>query len=272
MKENQFSLKGKVIVVTGATGILGHAFIKSLAAAGAIVGVLGRNEQKANERVKEITDDGGEAIALLADVQNEQQLIACRDTVLKKYGRIDGLVNGAGGNVPEGVLQAGQDIFSINVEGMKKALDINVWGTLIPTLVFGKAIAESGGGSIVNISSVSADRPLTKVLGYTMGKAAIEKFSKWFAIELASRYGDTIRMNAIVPGFFLTEQNKMLLTDGQGNLTERGHLIISNTPFKKFGKPEDLGGALVWLMSDASSFVTGTTVTIDGGFTAFSGV
>ncbi len=267
-----FSLKGKVIVVTGATGVLGHAFIKALAGAGATVGVLGRNEAKANERVKEITDAGGEAIALIADVQSKQQLIACRNKVVEKYGKIDGLVNGAGGNVPEGILQPGDDIFSMSVEGMKKTMDINLWGTITPTLIFGKAIAENGGGSIVNISSVSVSRALTKVMGYSMGKAAVEMFNKWFSVELANRYGDRIRMNAITPGFFLTEQNRLLLTDGEGNLSVRGNLIIGHTPFKKFGEPKDLGGALVYLMSDAASFVTGTTITVDGGFTVFSGV
>lgn len=267
-----FSLKGKVIVVTGATGVLGHAFIKALSAAGATVGVLGRNEKVADERVAELKAAGGEAIKLIADVQHEAQLHACRKTILEKYGRIDGLVNGAGGNVPEGILQPGADIFSISVEGMKKALDMNVWGSVLPTLVFGKAIADSGGGSIVNISSVSVDRTLTRVMGYSMGKAAIEMFNKWFAVELANRYGDRIRMNAIIPGFFLTEQNRLLLTDGHGNLSERGQAIHSHTPFKKFGDPGDLGGALVYLMSDASAFVTGTTLKVDGGFTASSGV
>lgn len=270
--ENMFSLNGKVIIVTGGTGVLGHAFVKALSGAGAVVGVLGRNEARANERVKEITDAGGEAIALIADVQNEDQLNDCKNKVIQQYGKIDGLVNGAGGNVPEGILQPGDDIFSISAEGMKKALDVNTWGTVIPTLVFGKAIAEGGGGSIVNISSVSVDRTLTKVMGYSMGKAAVEMFNKWFAVELANRYGDKVRMNAIVPGFFLTEQNRMLLTDGKDNLSERGKLIIGHTPFKKFGEPKDLGGALVYLMSDASSFVTGTTITVDGGFTVFSGV
>ncbi len=270
--ENMFSLKGKVIIVTGGTGVLGHAFIKALAAAGAIVGVLGRNQAKAEERVKEITDAGGEAMVLIADVQEEAQLVECRKKIIDQYGKIDGLVNGAGGNVPEGILQPADDIFSMSAAGMKKALDMNVWGSVIPTLVFGKAIAENGGGSIVNISSVSVDRTLTKVMGYSLGKAAIEMFNKWFAVELANRYGDKIRMNAIIPGFFLTEQNRLLLTDGKGNLSERGNLIIAGTPFKKFGDPKDLAGALVYLMSDASSFVTGTTIKVDGGFTAFSGV
>lgn len=269
---NSFSLKGKVIVVTGATGIIGYAFIKALFHAGAIVGVLGRNEAKANERVKEIIDAGGEAIALIADVLNEAQLTACRKKILDKFGKINGLVNAAGGNVPEAILQPEDDIFSISVDGMKKAMDLNLWGTVLPTLVFGKSIAESEGGTIVNISSISAERTLTKVLGYSMGKAAVESFNKWFAVELANRYGDKIRMNAIMPGFFITEQNKMLLTDGNDGLSTRGESVIRQTPFKRFGEPTELCGALVWLLSDDSKFVTGTTITIDGGFSAFSGV
>ena len=170
------------------------------------------------------------------------------------------------------MLQPEDDIFGISVEGMKKALDINLWGTVLPTLVFGKAIADNGGGSIINISSVSATRTLTKVLGYSMGKAAVESFSKWFAVELAKRYSDKIRMNTLMPGFFLTEQNRGLLTDGNGGFSTRGASVINHTPFKRFGSPEDLGGALVWLISDASIFVTGTTITVDGGFNAFSGV
>ena len=269
---NDFSLKAKVIIVTGGTGILGYAFIKALSNAGAIVGVMGRNEAKAKERVKEINDAGGEAIALIADVLIEEQLTGCRKQVLDKFGRIDGLVNAAGGNMPEAVLQPEADIFSINMDGMKKAMDVNLWGTVLPTLIFGKSIAENGGGAIVNISSVSAERTLTKVLGYSMGKAAVESFTKWFAVEMANRYGDKIRMNAIVPGFFITEQNKLLLTDGNGGLTQRGESVIKQTPFKRFGEPTELGGALVWLMSDAAKFVTGTTIKVDGGFSAFSGV
>ncbi len=269
---NIFSLKNKVIVVTGGTGILGHAFIKALCKAGATVGVLGRNEKVANERVKEIIDSGGQAIALIADVQNEAALKDCLKKVLDKYGKVDGLVNAAGGNIPEAVLQPDDDIFSINVDGMKKAMDINLWGTVLPTLIFGKSIADNGGGSIVNISSVSTNRTLTKVLGYSMGKTAVESFSKWFAVELANRYGDTIRMNALIPGFFLTEQNRNLLTNGNGGYSSRGELVIKHTPFKRFGQPEELGGALVWLLSDASKFVTGTTITVDGGFNSFSGV
>jgi NAD(P)-dependent dehydrogenase (short-subunit alcohol dehydrogenase family) len=267
-----FSLKGKVIVVTGGTGVLGYSFVKCLSQAGAAIGILGRNEKVSNDRAKEITDAGGSAIALIADVLNEKQLVSCREKVMKVYGKIDGLVNAAGGNVPEGILQPEDDLFALNMEGMKKAMDINLWGTVLPTKVFGKSIIESGNGSIVNISSVSASRPLTKVLGYSMAKAAVESFNKWFSIEMANRYGDKIRMNAIVPGFFITEQNRALLTDGKGGLSNRGQKVINHTPFKRFGQPSELEGALVWLMSDASKFVTGTVVTVDGGFTANSGV
>lgn len=272
MGKEIFSLKGKVIVVTGATGVLGLSFINAIANAGGIVGVLGRNEKVANERVDEIIKNGGEAIALIADVMNEEQLIAAKNKVIEKYGKIDGLVNGAGGNVPESIVQPDQDVFSLQLDGMKKAMEVNLWGTVSPTLIFGKAIAENGGGSIVNISSVSAERTLTKVLGYSLGKAAVDSFTKWFAVEMAKRHEDKIRMNAIMPGFFLTEQNRTLLTDGNGGYSERGGSVIKHTPFNRFGDPKDLDGALVWLLSDASKFVTGTKVTVDGGFNAYCGV
>ena len=271
-EKNMFSLKGKVIIVTGATGVLGYSFIKAISGSGAIVGVLGRNEKVANERVAEIIAAGGKAIALIADVQSEAALKECCNKVIQAFGKVDGLVNAAGGNVPEAVLQPTDDIFSMNVNGMKKAMEVNLWGTVLPTLIFGKAIAENGKGSIVNISSVSVPRTLTKVLGYSMGKSAVESFNKWMAVELANRYGDAIRMNALVPGFFLTEQNRTLLTNQDGSYTARGNSVIAQTPFNRFGNPDELAGTLVWLLSDASKFVTGTTITVDGGFNAFSGV
>ncbi len=272
IEKDLFSLKEKVIVVTGATGVLGYSFIKAISRAGATVGVLGRNEKVANERVEEIISVGGKAIALIADVQNVTALKECCTKVIHAFGKIDGLVNAAGGNIPEAVLQPGDDIFAMNVEGMKKAMDVNLWGTVLPTLIFGKAIAENGNGSIINISSVSVPRTLTKVLGYSMGKSAVESFNKWMAVELANRYADKIRMNALVPGFFLTEQNRTLLTNKDGSYTSRGNSVITQTPFKRFGNPDELAGALIWLLSDASKFVTGTTITVDGGFTSFSGV
>lgn len=270
--KNDFSLKGKVIVVTGATGILGEAFINGIANAGGIVGVLGRNEKVANERAASIIKQGGEAIALIADVTNEQDLINAREIILSKYGKIDGLVNAAGGNMPDAVIQPGQDIFQLNMSALQQVMNLNLFGTILPTQIFGEVIKNTGTGSIVNISSVSSDHAITRVLGYSLAKSAIDSYTRWFAVELANRFGDKIRMNSIVPGFFLTEQNRTLLTNTDGSLTERGNLIIQNTPFNRFGDPEELIGALIWLLSDASKFVTGSKITLDGGFSVFSGV
>ncbi|NCI46837.1 SDR family oxidoreductase [Sediminibacterium soli] len=267
-----FSLKDKVIIVTGGTGILGGAFVKGIAAAGGTVVILGRNTAKAGERANEITAAGGKAMAVTADVLDEQNLQKTKEAILEKYGRIDGLVNAAGGNMPEGVLAPDADIFSMNLDGMRKAMELNLWGTIIPTQVFGAAMVKAGRGSIVNISSVSSQLAVTKVLGYSMGKAAVDCYNKWFAVEVANRFGDAIRMNSIAPGFFLTEQNRTLLTQPDGSLTARGSLVVQHTPYKRFGKPEELIGALIYLLSDASAFVTGMQLGVDGGFTIFSGV
>lgn len=267
-----FSLKDKVIIVTGGTGILGHSFVRGIAEAGATVGILGRNLAVAEERANAINAEGGKAIALIADALNREELIAAKNKVLDAFGRIDGLVNGAGGNMPQGVLQPDEDIFNMNLDGMKQVMELNLWGTLYPTQVFGEEIAKTGKGSIVNISSMNSKRAITKVLGYNMGKAAMDCYNQWFAVELANRYGDKIRMNALAPGFFLTEQNRNLLTTPDGGYTERGEKVIRNTPFKRFGHPDELIGALVWLLSDASKFVTGAMICVDGGFSAFGGV
>jgi NAD(P)-dependent dehydrogenase (short-subunit alcohol dehydrogenase family) len=269
---DQFSLKDKVIIVTGGTGILGNSFVNGIANAGGIVGILGRNKAVAEERANKIKTDGGQAIALVADALRVDDLVAAKNKVLDAFGRIDGLVNGAGGNMPQGVLQPDEDIFKMNLDGMKQVMDLNLWGTLYPTQVFGEEIAKTGKGSIVNISSMNSKRAITKVLGYNMGKAAMDCYNQWFAVELANRYGDKIRMNALAPGFFLTEQNRNLLTTPDGGYTERGAKVIRNTPFKRFGHPNELIGALVWLLSDASAFVTGAMICVDGGFSAFGGV
>lgn len=270
--ENKYSLTGKVIVVTGGTGILGNSFINGIAHAGGAVCILGRNKEVAEERAQIINQNGGKAIALVANVLNEAELLIAKNKVLDTFGRLDGLVNGAGGNMPEGVLQPEDDIFKMSLEGMKKVMDLNVWGTLLPTQIFGEAIAKTGKGSIVNISSMNSKRAITKVLGYNMGKAAMDCYNQWFAVELANRYGDAIRMNALAPGFFLTEQNRNLLTKPEGGYTPRGEAVIRNTPFKRFGKPDELIGALVWLLSDESAFVTGSMICVDGGFSIFGGV
>ncbi len=197
-----FSVKDKVIIVTGGTGVLGHSFINALAQEGAIVGVLGRNEKVANERVSEILTNGGKAIAPVADVTKEEQLIAAREKVINGFGKIDGLVNAAGGNIPGAVIAPDKNIFQLNLTALKEVMDLNLFGTILPTQIFGEAIANQKKGSIVNISSMASQKVITKVLGYSMAKSAIDCYTKWFAVELGKRYGDAIRMNAIAPGFF----------------------------------------------------------------------
>jgi NAD(P)-dependent dehydrogenase (short-subunit alcohol dehydrogenase family) len=195
-----------------------------------------------------------------------------RDVVLEKFGRIDGLLNGAGGNMPQGVIQPDQDVFDMNLEGLQQVLDLNLMGTIIPTKIFGSVIAKQGGGSIVNISSVSSKESITKVLGYSLGKAGVDCFTRWMAVEVSKRHGDKVRVNGIMPGFFLTEQNRTLLTNPDGSLTERGSLVIKKSPGGRMGKPEELVGALIYLLSDASIFVNGTDIYVDGGLVAFSGI
>lgn len=251
-----FSLKDKVIVVTGGCGILGTEFIKAI-----------RNQ---NGTAIAVDINGQHNDWIYADVLSKASLTDTFHRILDKYGEIDGLVNCAGGNVPEGVLSPSSDVFNLNIDGCKKAMELNIWGTIIPTQVFGPEIAKNA-GSIVNMSSVSSKRALTKILGYSMGKAALDCFTKWFAVEMANR-GYTCRINSICPGFFLTHQNKNLLTNEDGSLTTRGKTIIGHTPFKRFGEPSELVGALIWLLSDSSKFVTGTDIVVDGGFTINSGV
>ena len=271
-EQDLFTLKNKVIVVTGATGVLGGSFVEAISKQGATLVLIGQNEVLGEERAVFIRSQGGEALFLKANVLVEAELEVAKNKAVDTYGTIHGLVNGAGGNLPEGVLSPDQDVFKINMEGMKKTMELNVWGTLLPVQVFGPAIAKSGAGSIVNISSVNSKRTVTRGLGYSMGKAAIDLYTKWFAVEMANRYGDAVRINSIMPGFFLTKQNKNLLTKEDGSLTDRGNLIIKNTPFKRFGSPDELTGALIWLLSDASKFVTGMDIGVDGGFTINTGV
>lgn len=269
---DNFSLKDKVIIVTGGTGILGDAFVKGIALAGGVVGILGRNEKVANERADAINTAGGKALALIADVMKEDELIVAREKALTKFGKIDGLVNAAGGNMPGGIVQPEADIFKLDMNGLNQVMELNLMGTLKPTQVFGEVMGKAGKGSIVNISSMASQRVITKVLGYTLAKTAIDAYTKWFAVEMANRYGDKLRMNAIAPGFFLTEQNRSLLTRPDGSYTQRGNLVIKQTPFKRFGEADELIGALLWLLSDASGFVTGTVINVDGGFAINSGV
>jgi NAD(P)-dependent dehydrogenase (short-subunit alcohol dehydrogenase family) len=267
-----FNLANKVIIITGATGVLGEAFVNAVAEANAKVVLIGRNEEVGNERVASLVQHGKEALFIKADVLHKEDLLHAKEIILNTWQRIDGLVNAAGGNVPEGVIQPGADIFDINMEGMRKVFDLNLFGSMLPVSVFGKALKDSGNASIVNISSMASQTTLTRVLGYSMAKAAIDNYTRWMSVEAANRYGDSIRVNAIAPGFFLTHQNKNLLTKEDGSYTERGENVIRNTPFKRFGRPEELCGTLIWLLSDASKFVTGEVVCVDGGFHINSGV
>lgn len=268
----RFSLKGKVIVVTGGTGILGKAFVKALAEAGAKICILGRSREKAEERVKMVQTLGAEALAIIADVMDEQSVRQAKEQILNKWNTIDGLVNAAGGNIPGATIGPDDDLFDNKIGDTIKAIELNLYGTIIPTLVFGEVIAKQGKGSIINISSLAASLPITRVLGYTVAKHGVDGFTKWMATELALRYGDKVRVNAIAPGVFLTEQNRTLLTNPDGSYTERAGKFVQGTPFSRLGDPSELEGTLVYLLSDASAFVSGETIFVDGGFNSWCGV
>ncbi len=266
-----FNLEGKVIIVTGATGILGESFVNGLSEVGAKVVLIGRNKEVGEERTQKIHQEGGEALFIKADVLSKKELEDGRDAVLDTWGKIDGLVNAAGGNIPEAVIAPDADVFDVDMDALKRALDLNLYGTILPTTVFGRAMTHGETGSIVNISSMAAQTAITRVLGYSMAKAAIDNFTRWMCVELAQRYGDRIRINAIAPGFFVTNQNRKLLITEDG-YTSRGEAVIRNTPYKRFGKPDELIGTLLWLLSDASLFVSGEVICVDGGFHVYSGV
>ena len=273
--QDLFSLEGKVAVVTGATGVLGGAMARSLARCGARVAVLGRREEKAHQVAGEIEASGGQSLALPADVLDNGQLAGARDALLERWGRIDILVNAAGGNVPEATLSASVGVFDLPENALRKVMDLNFLGTLLPCQVFGAAIVEGDedpAGSIVNISSMAASRTLTNVVGYSAAKAAVENFTRWLAVELARSHGPGLRVNAIAPGFFIGEQNRDLLLDEDGSPSQRGQTIIEHTPAGRFGEPEELAGTLIWLCSRSAAFVNGIVVPVDGGFSAFSGV
>ena len=264
-----FDIKDRVIVITGGTGILGSCMVEYLAEQGAKVVVLARNKEIGDKLVNGILAKGQEALFLISDVNNKAVIEQNCVDILKKYGRVDVLINGAGGNMPGATIRPDKTIFDLDIDAFKTVVDLNLFGTVIPSMVFAKVMAEQKQGNIINISSESALRPLTRVVGYSAAKAAVTNFTKYLAIELASKYGEGLRVNAIAPGFFISEQNRSLLTNPDGSFTDRGNTIIAHTPFKRFGEPEELLGTLHWLASDASKFVTGTLVLVDGGFDAF---
>lgn len=267
-----FSLRGKVIVVTGGTGVLGESFIKAIAEAGGKIAILGRNEERAKERVAQAEALGAEAIAVTANVLDENEVIRAREEILARFGTIDGLVNAAGGNIPGATIGPDQNLFESNIADTIKAIELNLYGTIIPTHIFGRVIAEKGKGSIVNISSLAASQAITRGLGYNVAKHGVDGYTKWMASEMSLRYGDKVRVNCIAPGVFLTEQNRTLLTNPDGSFTKRAQKFVSGTPFSRLGDPQELAGTLVYLLSDASGFVNGERIFVDGGFNAWSGV
>ena len=267
-----FSLKGKVAVVTGGTGVLGGAMAHGLAAAGAKVAILGRRAEKAEQVAEAIIAAGGEAMPLPADVLDKQNLDFARAALVDKWGTVDILINAAGGTVQEAIVVGDRTFFDLTEEAWNQVMALNLTGTLLPSQTFGQVMAEKGSGVIINISSMSAQKPLTRVLGYGAAKSAIDNYTKWLAVEFAHKYGAGLRVNAIAPGFFLGEQNRALLTNPDGTPTPRGQTILDHTPAKRFGEPEELIGTTIYLCSDAARFVTGIVVPVDGGFMAFNGV
>lgn len=265
-----FSVKDQVVVITGGTGVLGRCVAEYLATEGAKVVILGRRKEEGEEIVAEIAAKGGEAMFLVTDVMNAEVLQANCDEIMAKYGRVDALLNAAGGNMPGATIAPTGNFFDVEIEAFKTVLNLNLTGTVLPTQIFLRPMVEAGKGSIVNFSSMAAFRPMTRVLGYAAAKAGISNFTAFLANEVATKFTPSIRVNAIAPGFFLTNQNRALLTNPDGSLTQRGADVIRQTPFKRFGKPEELCGTIQYLISDAASFVTGTVAVVDGGFNAFA--
>lgn len=270
MTKNLFDLEGKVVVVTGACGVLGSAIVKYFAAQGCKVVLLARSPEAGLGLQDEILREGGEACFLVSDVLNMELLQQNHRDIMERYGRIDVLMNVAGGNMPAATVPPDKTLFDLDLDAVKQVTELNLFGTIKPTMVFAKSMAESGCGSIINFASEAALRPLTRVAGYGVAKAAVVNWTKYLCAELAIKFGEGIRVNAIAPGFLLTKQNRSLLTNEDGSLTERSHTILAHTPIGRFLEPDEIMGTLHYLASDASKAVTGTVCVVDGGFDAFS--
>ncbi|MBT30609.1 MAG: D-mannonate oxidoreductase [Thalassobius sp.] len=271
-KKNLFDVSGKVIVVTGGGGVLGGSMAEYLSENGAKIALLDLKAEPAEAKANELNEAGGDAIGLAANVLEKENLEKVNEQILEKWGRIDCLINAAGGNMPGATVSPDQTVFDVSIDAVRKVLDLNLMGSVIPSLVFGKTMAEQKEGSIINISSMAATHSISRVMGYSMAKAGIDMLTRWMALELASKFGAGLRVNAIAPGFFIGNQNRRLLTNEDGSYTERGQQVIQNTPMGRFGDKSELNGAVLYLCSEASQFVTGTIVPIDGGFSSYSGV
>jgi NAD(P)-dependent dehydrogenase (short-subunit alcohol dehydrogenase family) len=269
--DSLFSVEGKCVAITGGAGVLGQAMCKALAARGAKLAVMDLDTARAGELCKQIRTDGGTAIPIEVNVLKKESVEAACGLAVKAFGRVDVLINGAGGNKKEATCAPPTTFFDLPADALRWVFELNCIGTMLPCQVFGKAMARAGEGVIINISSMSAFHPLTRVVGYSAAKAAISNFTEWLATYMALNHSKSIRVNAVAPGFFLTEQNRFLLTDEKtGELTARGRQIIDKTPMGRFGAPDELIGTLVWLISDASKFITGVVVPVDGGFNVYT--
>ncbi len=268
--KNLFDINGNVTVITGGTGVLGRAIAKYLALNGAKVIILGRKEEVGKQIVDEITSEGGSCEFMKTDVMNSETVQKNCDEIVAKYGRVDTLLNAAGGNMPGATIAPDKTFFDLDAAQFSRVLELNLTGTVIPTQIFLKPMVKQGKGAIINFSSMAAFRPMTRVCGYAAAKAGISNFTAYMATECAKKFGEGIRVNAIAPGFFITEQNRSLLTNPDGSYTQRGQDVIRQTPFGRMGDPDELCGTIHYLMSDASKFVTGTVAKVDGGFDVFA--
>jgi NAD(P)-dependent dehydrogenase (short-subunit alcohol dehydrogenase family) len=266
-----FSLQGKVAVITGGYGVLGGSIASGLAGAGARVAILGRRRDSAERKVRELENAGAVARVLIADVLDENQLAEACDELLAAWGRIDILVNAAGGNVAR-ARSDDRSVFDVPTDAFEEVIRLNLQGTVRPSMQFGQAMGKQRSGVILNISSMASARAITGTLGYSIAKAGIDNFTRWMAVEMARKYGEGVRVNAIAPGFFIADQNRAVLLNADGSFTNRALTIIAHTPMGRFGRPDELNAAVQWLCSDSASFVTGVVLPVDGGFSAFSGV
>lgn len=268
-----YNFEGKTAIITGGSGVLGGEIVRGLVGLGANVVVLIHSTEISQEQQDLLNAGPGTCLCIQGDVLDRDSLVAARQSVMEKFGRIDLLINAAGGNHPEATTSADRTFFDLPQEALSFTGDLNLLGTVLPCQIFGREMAKQKEGVILNISSMNAFRPLTCIPAYSAAKAAVSNFTQWLAVHMAQEYSPQIRVNAVAPGFFLTRQNRFLLTDeADGSLTARGQKILDHTPMGRFGNPEDLLGTVLWLLSPASQFVTGIVVPIDGGFSAYSGV
>ncbi len=269
---NLFDISDKVIAVTGAAGVLAGGTAKYLQEQGAYVIYLDLFQERVDAAVAEAKQISDKCCGYACNVLDQAVLDSVCEKIMADVGRIDVLINGAGGNMPGATIGPDQDVFDLEMEDYSKVLDLNLKGTVMPTMTFAKVFKEQGSGCVVNFSSMSSPLAITRVLGYSNAKAAIDNFTRWMAAEMALKYGDKIRVNAIAPGFFIGNQNRALLINEDGSYTERGQQVINKTPFRRFGEQEEVYGTIHYLITEAASFVTGTVIAVDGGFSTFSGV